>query len=91
MCAITPGIKAAINMWDPNGATGLAAVVRHEVGHNMGAQHDPASCTAGKPIMGGNSKMAWSSCSKTAIESHYANYRWRWCMPENPAACRGMG
>ena len=91
MCSIISGQKASINMWDPNGATGLAAVVRHEVGHNFGAKHDPASCSGDKPIMGGNSKMAWSTCSKTAIESHYANYRWRWCLPQNSYACQGMG
>jgi len=91
ICGLTSGFKGNINMWSPYGAADLAKIVRHEIGHNLGAHHDPSSCSGNKPIMGGNDNMVWSSCSKTAIESHYANYRWRWCMPENSAACRGSG
>lgn len=92
ICGITSGFKGNINMWSPYGASDEAKIVRHEIGHNLGApDYYSGSCTTGKPIMGGNENMRWGSCGKTAIESHYANYRWRWCMPENSAACRGSG
>ena len=84
--------RCQLDMWQFNPSV-TAGVVAHEIGHNIGMQHDfhashqGAGCDKTGIMSSGNHLMQWSTCSRADFEAHYLMYKDQWCMEEDENAC----
>ena len=85
--------RCQLDMWQFNPSV-TAGVVAHEIGHNIGMQHDfhashqGAGCDKTGIMSSGNHLMQWSTCSRADFEAHYLMYKDQWCMEEDENACQ---
>lgn len=84
--------RLSLNMWWYTPSI-TAGVLAHEIGHNIGMQHDhyaphqDAGCDKTGIMSYGDHPMQWSACSRADFEAQYLKYKDQWCMPENENAC----
>ena len=69
-----------VNVWDSNDLDQVAATVSHELGHNLGLDHDTLLCSQECPGPGGclmspsavsDKSTRWSSCSRDDLLTAY--------------------
>ena len=86
--------KQGIGLWGQSHAS-VADLVSHEIGHNLGMQHDFHTSHGGtgedktshnpcnhKGIMSyGEAPKQWSSCSVKDFTAHYYSLKHNWCLP----------
>ena len=86
-----PGLntyRSSISEWRETNAE-AAIIVAHEMGHNLGMDHDfnadhvAAGCNDDESgIMSyGQAPYQWSTCSKADLQAHYIYTESVWCMP----------
>ena len=89
-CGRGSSSKANLNIWQST-AVALAGTVAHEIGHNLGMNHDHIGSNAnnlrvhnGQKCHGlmayGQHPNVWSPCSVADFKAHYTNYMNSWCM-----------
>ena len=88
--------KQSINLYGKSHAL-LAESVAHEIGHNLGMEHDFSPVHGGtgdaqtstNPCNGqgfmsyGNHLSQWTSCNVKDFTTHYKLNKNNWCMPGN--------
>ena len=90
-CGRWSSSKANLNIWQST-AVALAGTVAHEIGHNLGMNHDHIGSNAnnlrvhnGQKCHGlmayGQHPNVWSPCSVADFKAHYTNKMDSWCMP----------
>ena len=85
--------RCQLMMWQFNPSS-TATVLSHEIGHNIGMEHDhyaphkASGCDKTGIMSYGNHPMQWSACSKADFEAHYLKYKEHWCMEEDEDACK---
>ena len=95
-CSSNVQYRCQLDMWQFNPSI-TASVVAHEIGHNIGMQHDfhashqGAGCDKTGIMSSGvaaSRPLQWSTCSRADFEAHYLMYKDQWCMEEDENACQ---
>ena len=81
-------------MWDTNDLEQVAATVAHELGHNLGLDHDSADCDCPGCLMSStaftNKSTQWSSCSRDYLRTAYSQGM-DYCLRNVPQQVRREG
>jgi len=93
--------KQSINCYGSN-MNSMGELLAHELGHNLGMEHDFSSNHGGNGSPGsggpcdykgfmsyGDSLSVWSACSVKDFTAHHQQYKSNWCMPAASSACGG--
>ena len=86
--------KAAVGLWGTIPAM-VAEMVSHEIGHNLGMNHDHHTSHGGTGVSEtstnacnhqgvmsyGNKPKQWSTCSVKDFTAHYYSLKDNWCLP----------